>query len=747
MEKKLLYLLSALCALVACHKFNDAELVNVVEFATDKPELLVEDGGGMVSLKVYSNGVVSVGTVEEGIDWLELSAREIHGDGDLEIAVRPNGGTIRMATLRLSLGGSETVIDVPLKQGGLPQYLLCPDPYCIVDGRSEDKPAFSLVTNVPVDKIRVTVDYLGLQKDWISEVALSDGIVSFVAGVNTTDVCRRAKCILSYTDAWGMESELALFVTQSDCNGAIGKPTGVTLIKALGTPEGFRIEDDFLLEGIIVGDCLSPNMALNPSVNQLDNPVKADTTFARRVTYMEGEDGSWGIRLVFDKAADNTLRFGTRIALNLYGATVIREDSPERYTLTGISGWNICSSEPGTDVPEKRCSLSSLTPDDIYTFVTLENMEFAFKCGTYADVMEDYALKSTVNENVTSKSSLLDGWASLLTDNTGVGIYAPVNMLCPWRRSGAGVPQGVGTVSGILVHEKMPRLGDAGKYQIRVIDESGFDMDGNSTLKEYAYWINSAKNTSNYAAINSRYAYNKLRTVIPSNDLLDGDKLVANAEMVCENTVIPASRTADPYTTANYYNRLTADNMGVSSEYVGIGDITTARDWFKWSEEGDFAGYNGFVFTFSTASVDASQWEFAFDFAGGYTSASTARSWPAHWCLEYSIDGGESWSIVGNSVTGGDYVHMRGLPWERAFLNGQWYQTSSQAGMGFSQHSFVLPPEVAGKDEVRLKLRPYDRTIVSLPLVWDDDIEVSQIDYSTDVDIRVRFGFIYIRYR
>ncbi len=747
MGKKLLYLLSALCALASCRSFNDAELVDVVEFATDKTDLLVEDGGGMVGLKIYSNGTVSVGTVEDDIDWLELSAREIRGDGELEIAVRPNGGTIRMATLRLRLDGGDSVIDVPLRQEGLPQYLVCADPYCIIDGRSEWKQEFSLVSNVPADKIKISVEYLGLYKDWISDVELSADAVSLVAGVNPTDVCRRAKCILSYTDAWGRESELALFITQSDCNGAIGKPTGVTLVKALGTPEGFRIEDDFLLEGIVAGDFRSPNMALNPSVNRLDDPVKADTTFARRVTYLEGEDGTWGIRLVFDNAADNTLRFGTRVSLNLYGVTVTREESPERYTLTGISGWNICSSEPGVGVPEKRRSLSSLTPEDIYTFVTLENMEFAFKRGTYADVMEDYALRSTVNGSVASKSSLLDGWASLLTDNTGAGIYAPVNMLCPWRRSGAGVPQGSGTVSGILVHEEMPRLGDAGKYQIRVIDESGFDMEGSSGLKEYAYWINSAKNTTSYAARNSRYAYNKLRTVIPSNDLLEGDKSVANAEMICENTVVPASRTEDPYTTANYYNRLTADNLGVSSEYVGIGDITTARDWFKWTEEGEFAGYNGFVFTFSTASVTASRWEFAFDFAGGYTSASTARSWPAHWCLEYSIDGGESWSLVKDPVTGGDYVHMRGLPWERAFLNGQWYQTSSRSGMGFSQHSFVLPPEVAGRDEVRLKLRPYDRTIVSLPLVWDEDIEGSQIDYSTDVDIRVRFGFIYIRYR
>lgn len=747
MGKNLFYLLLTLCVISSCKSYMDEQTIDVVEFATDQTDLHLEDGGGIAVLKVYSNGTVSIATVEDDIDWLELSAREIQGDGELEIGVRPNGGTLRMATLRLSLNGGESVIDVPLRQDGLPQYLVCADPYCIVDGRAEVKQVFPLVTNVPFDRISLDIEYLGLYKDWISNVTLSQEGVSLVAGINPGEVCRRAKCILSYRDAWGRDSAMELYITQSDRNGSVGKRTGITLIKALAVPEGFRIEDDFLLEGIVVGDAGSLNMGLNPSVNPLGDPVKADTTFARRVTYLEGEDGSWGLKLVFDQAADNTFRFGTRVSLNLYGTTVFREDSPACFTLAGLSGWNVCSSESGVGVPEKKRSLASLTPDDIHTFVTLENMEFAFKRGTYADVMEDYALKSMVNASVTSKGSLLDGWASLLTDKTGAGIYAPVNMLCPWRRSGAGVPQGSGTVSGILVHEQMPRLGDAGDYQIRVLDESGFQMTEPSELKEYAYWINSAKNTSKYAAKNSRYAYNKLRTIIPSNDLLEEDGAEARAEMYSENTVVPASRTDDPYTTANYYNRLTSDNLGVSSDYVGIGDITTARDWFQWTEEGDFAGYNGFVFTFSTSGVSAAQWEFAFDFAGGYTSASTARSWPAHWCLEYSVDGGKNWSLVKDPVTGGDYVHMRGLPWERAFLNGQWYQTSSQAGMGFSQHSFVLPSDVLDRDEVQLKLRPYDRTIVSLPLVWDDDIDASQIDFSTDVDIRIRFGFIYIRYR
>lgn len=748
MMKKFLYIAAFFGALAGCRAIDDAELIDVREFAASKEELIVADGGGISSFKVYSNGKVSVGIVESGADWLELSsAASFKGDGDVEVLVSPNGGSIRMATIRLTLDGGASTLDVPVRQEGLPQYLVCREPYCIVDGRSDVQQTFTVVTNVPEEQISCDVEYLGLYKGWISEVGFSAGTLAIKALANESDVCRRARCLLKYTDNWGRDSSLELFVTQTDRDGSVGKSAGITLIKALGSFEGTLIQDDFTLDGIIVSDCTSPNMALNPAVCNTGDKFMADTTFARRVAYLEAADGSWGLRLIFNDEADNALRFGTAVSLSLYGLTAIRESNPQRFTLSGVSGWNICSSSPGAAVPEKLRSLSGLTPEDVYTYVTLEDMEFAFKKGTYADVMEDFAIQPPGSAGSGSKGSLLDGWASLLVDASGAGIYAPVNMLCPWRRTGGGVPQGVGQVRGILVHEDMPRLGNAGTYQIRVLDESGFAMDSESSLHEHAVWINSYANRSNYSAVNSRYAYNKLATVIPSNDLLEAGKSLANGEMISENVTYPDSKSDAPYTTANCYNRLTADNDGVSSDYVGIGDIMMTRDFYRWNSDGEVEGYNGFVFTFRPAEVETSHWEFAFEFAGGYNSAGTARSWPAHWCLECSTDGGDSWTLVPEAATGAPYVHMRGLPWVRTFLNGQWYQTPSQAGMGFSQHSYVLPPEVAGKEQAMLRLRPYDKTIVSLPLLWDDDIEVSEIDYTTGIDVRVRFGFIYIRYR
>jgi len=112
----------------------------------------------------------------------------------------------------------------------------------------------------------------------------------------------------------------------------------------------------------------------------------------------------------------------------------------------------------GEAIPVKQRRISELTDDDVYTFVSLENTEFLFKEGSYANVYENYSLSSDVNASQTGNNNRMDGWASLLMDDAGNSIYAPVNMLCLWRRSGQGVPQG-GVV--ILAQKGRPGGGHA----------------------------------------------------------------------------------------------------------------------------------------------------------------------------------------------------------------------------------------------------------------------------------------------
>lgn len=414
-------------------------------------------------------------------------------------------------------------------------------------------------------------------------------------------------------------------------------------MRALATTEGTAVDEDILIEGIVVSDFHSKNMEANPSVSY----DKVDVTVNDCTAYLESPDGRYGFRLRFDTPEDNVLARGTRLSLSLSGTVLTREENPERYTISSLVGENMVESVAGEAIPVKQRRISELTDDDVYTFVSLENTEFLFKEGSYANVYENYSLSSDVNASQTGNNNRMDGWASLLMDDAGNSIYAPVNMLCLWRRSGQGVPQGTGTTHGIVVHNELPRYGNVGRYQIRVLDESGFGMEwaGESAYTEFAEWDGNPHKYSfgTYAKFNSRYAYNRLESITPSDDISSG-KTVPNAELFCENHVETTAAEAWPIAGTGNYNNPEVGSLGTSLTCKAYFVKAGVKGWYRW-EGNEVVGYNGLRMEFSTASLNGSHMLLGFSFAAGTISATTSKTYPAHWCVEYSVDGGQSYTL------------------------------------------------------------------------------------------------------
>ena len=319
---------------------------------------------------------------------------------------------------------------------------------------------------------------------------------------------------------------------------------------------------------------------------------------------------------------------GTRLSLSLSGTVLTREENPERYTISSLVGENMVESAAGEAIPVKQRRISELTDDDVYTFVSLENTEFLFKEGSYANVYENYSLSSDVNASQTGNNNRMDGWASLLMDDAGNSIYAPVNMLCLWRRSGQGVPQGTGTTHGIVVHNELPRYGNVGRYQIRVLDESGFGMEwaGESAYTEFAEWDGNPHKYSfgTYAKFNSRYAYNRLESITPSDDISSG-KTVPNAELFCENHVETTAAEAWPIAGTGNYNNPEVGSLGTSLTCKAYFVKAGVKGWYRW-EGNEVVGYNGLRMEFSTASLNGSHMLLGFSFAAGTISATTSKT-------------------------------------------------------------------------------------------------------------------------
>ena len=137
----------------------------------------------------------------------------------------------------------------------------------------------------------------------------------------------------------------------------------------------------------------------------------------------------------------------------------------------------------------------------------------------------------------------------------------------------------------------------------------------------------------------------------------------------------------------------------------------------------------------------------SFAFSAGKTSAATTRNYPAHWCVECSVDGGETYTICPDAATGRDFVHLRSLPWADSNIDGTKYLTAGSAGLGATEHCFLLPSSAFGLEHVFIKIRPYDDTMSVLPLAWNGDVENGRISYNTKADTYINFEYISVRYR
>ena len=468
MNRKLIYIIAALCA-VACSKAYELDR-EIKELAAARDEYVIGMDGTDCVIPVFSNGLVNISLMDADSDWVGLEKTSLTGDGSVMVKVKDNkGGVPRMAAVLLSLDEKGLKDTVYIKQEGLPQSLSCPlyvtgaegtrpNLSQTADGKEEATLEYAVsLSNIPAEELKLDVEYLDYKGGWLSSYAFSEDKVNVVLAPNDTEISRRASLTLYYIDGWNRRIETKMYVVQSDNEGNVGMDITPMEVRLLAEEGGFKVNDDYVIEGTVISDCSSRNMELNPL---LDYNV-LDSLASLRTAYIQTAEEGQGFKLVFDDVQDNALTFGTKVKINLYGTTLIKETNPDRCTISGLKGNNLVEMSIGSVTPKEK-KISQLTPDDIYTYVTLTGTEFTFKRGSYLDIAEHNSYK------------FMDGWASLLIDDEGSSIYAPVNVNCTWRRTGEGLPQGSGNTTGIIVSHKMPRIGDVGQYQIRVLDKSGF---------------------------------------------------------------------------------------------------------------------------------------------------------------------------------------------------------------------------------------------------------------------------------
>ena len=265
---------------------------------------------------------------------------------------------------------------------------------------------------------------------------------------------------------------------------------GLAGLREICAPGDTAVLGAVKVSGIVVSDCGSPNMELNPNL-KFDI---VDVSLNERTAYIQEADGNCGVRIVFNEAEANTLKRYDKVVLNLEGGVLCHESNPDRITVRGLAASAVQERSAGTvaDVAVKQKFISELTDSDIYTQVVLKDLEMVFKDGSYADIYEPYGQYcEPLHEGLYTINKRMDGWASLLRDGRGSTIYLLVNTKCPWRRTGKPLVAGTGPVTGIIVHTPMRRYGgDMGRFCIRPVDASdiGFSRKNKSSWKQLSGW-------------------------------------------------------------------------------------------------------------------------------------------------------------------------------------------------------------------------------------------------------------------
>lgn len=498
-------------------------------------------------------------------------------------------------------------------------------------------------------------------------------------------------------------------------------------LRAVATVDGAQLGVGTFIEGVVISDFRSRNMEQNLNVT----PDSVDVSINERTAYIQSSDGRYGFRLKFNSALDNRLSYASRVRLDLAFCTVTVSPDPDRYTIYGLTGDDVEVLEENVKLPAKERYVSELTDEDIYTRVTLKDMEFLAKHGSYCNIYERCAPKSYFSEYVYPKHDIpattgaMDGWAQLMLDSQGNHIYMIVNSLCLWRRNISHVPQGVGPLHGVLVHPEQRRYGDMGRYAIRPVGVEDVEL-GQESSSSYETVCEWNWNRNKYLGLNFRDF--GLRKCIDSSgeagdavlpDLGQGQLYMQSSDKISVITEFDARHCDDAKGTGGRACAALRINSRTSSWYAVRADSTAVP-------------VNGIVASFPTVDIRGNGLTVCFSFAAGIVN-NVSEGFPVSWKVQYSLDG-RTWKDAEGCPVG---LH----PLQYAVEGG----VIADAAMGYTEHAFRLPAETLGKAELMIRLLPASDVVAVIPDAPDASYAGRKFDGTGDAKFTMGLGMLSVK--
>ena len=532
------------------------------------------------AIAVESNINQSLIKAESSVAW--IGSLELK-DGQLSFTVAENTtGEARKGTLTVSYTDIDESVYravAEITQGAEPGHLALNETVMAIEAFAGTKTApWDCVLGTFMPELTSSVTYEGSQKDWISNVATTVESLSFDVTDNETKEARTAVIKVELASK-GIAVELK--VTQ----GIKTRQYSFEELRAVLPSAGEQAFEGDFFEGVIVADAGQKNMETNP----MTSATSYDDNESAITNYVQSLDGKYGMRLKFATAADNTLKKGDKVKISLAGATLVREDNPVRYTLKGVSA-NTVTVEENVQLTARQKTIAELTDEDVYTLVTLPDVEVPFCYGSWVNVRKEWIDAKRINFD-----------NRILRDVNGNEIRMIVNTDAEWYLTDAGVPKGSGPVSGVIVNTTSEYYGSdiLGKYQIRPMKLSDIEIKDNGFSEILVAW--------DYSTGFSR---------VSSLEATTGTGTFAASSMAQANTFLQFRQTS-PY----------------PKGYPKGANIDKSV-WWK-----DGAAKDAATFQFSTKDAAGKKMTLSFGALIGNYKEEAASQGPVHWNVEYSLDG------------------------------------------------------------------------------------------------------------
>ena len=481
MKRYVIILLMSLMALACEDKLAQLEVVEFGAALMDEDCMPLKYKAGSFVITVVSDGEFNAEIVE-GDQWLHFEDGKTTCSGnsaDKLITVYYDVNRTVLRSGKISLTRKHRKVEIEVSQVGILSEDFSIDQQNLWVGAEGGFLSSKVLTLSGADDIEIVTEYVeeGLGQ-WISQERMDNNYLKFNVAENMSSEARHAVIVVSKK---GTSLSGRIQVGQAAAGVEYTYVTVSELKSMILSPGSIQLDGHIVLKDVIV---LNDNLEGNGSENINVTSIVQDLTVADRTLYVSDAEGQSGIRMDFNSGADLLVKRFDHIEVNLAGATLTWLQEPDRFVVSGLESQAVMSNEVGSvsDVTVKQKKMSELTSSDVYTLVELLDCEIPVRKGPYVGI-------DVRHYNLMSK------YPMVIRDAEGSSMHMVVNTTCSWHRDGTGMPQGSGSVTGVIVHEHCDNfewdqaaadamvssglgldyvtdLGHIGLYQIRPVTKS-----------------------------------------------------------------------------------------------------------------------------------------------------------------------------------------------------------------------------------------------------------------------------------